>query len=65
MCGAMQEKTPNKKRHHESVDMFLISQLMIIVSGLYLGQITSKKQVGAKNWKRPNRGKIFKIMKNW
>ena len=65
MCGAMQEKIPNKKRHHESVDMFLISQLMIIVSGLYLGQITSKKLVGAKNWKRPNRGKIFKIMKNW
>ena len=36
-CRAMQEKIPNKKRHHEWVDVFLIFQLMIIVSGLYLG----------------------------
>ena len=36
MCRERQEKIPNKKWHHEWVDVFLIFQLMIKVSGLYL-----------------------------
>ena len=42
-------KNTIQKRRPEWVDMFLIFQLIIIVSGLYLGQITSKNKWALKN----------------
>ena len=54
------------------LDLWLLFYLLLIccyfwlVPGPYLGQITSRKQVGAQNRKRPNRNiKFSKSRLNW